>query len=202
MCGLRVRFRQSPASRGVFGYALRVEVVRAQNMPPKIFVFHQSPAGLDGNTFAEFSHVATPVDFHEIPEDAACETVPWFRTDKCTVWLRSLADAKTIKQIFVDDINGLVRTYNVLSGINNFISQTTVDFEEDDIVIHGDSSDSGSSGGDVPSDIQKEIDELNKNKVDKNALSNVPISVETIEKIRESLVMTARALGANVVWEG
>lgn len=199
MCGLRVRFRQSPAIRGVFAYALRVEVVRAKNMPPKIFVFHQSPAGLDGNTYAEFSHVATPVDFHEIPEDAASETVPWFRSEKCTVWLRNLSDAKTIKKLFVDDINGLVRTYNALASLSDFTTQTTLDFEANDVIIHGDSGDS--SGSDDPSYIQKEIDELKKNKVDKDALANVPISVETIEKIRESLVMTAQALGANVVWE-
>ena len=192
MCGLRVRFRQSPERRGVFEYALRVEVVRSEDMPSKIFVYHQSPAGIDGNTFAEFDHIATPVDFHEIPENAASETVPWYRTDKCVVWLRSASDVKTAKQLFVDDISALIRTYNAMTSVNNFIDQTTLDFEEDDVRVH--------SRSDDIKEIQEEIAALDKKKVDKDALANEDISVATIEKIRESLVVTASALGAKVVW--
>ena len=128
MCGLKVKFSQSPERRGVFQYALKVEVVSATGMPSKIFVFHQSPAGTDGNTFSEFDHIATPVDFQEIPEDAASETVPWFRTDKCTVWVRSIDDLKTAKQLFVDDIAELQRTFNILTSENNFTDQTILDF--------------------------------------------------------------------------
>lgn len=65
MCGLKVKFSQSPERRGIFQYALKVEVMSATGMPSKIFVFHQSPAGVDGNTFSEFDHIATPVDFQE-----------------------------------------------------------------------------------------------------------------------------------------
>ena len=128
MCGLKVRFSQSPERRGVFQYALKVEVVSATEIPSKIFVYHQLPAGAEGNTFAEFDHVATPVDFQEIPEDAASDTVPWFRTDKCTVWVRSLDDLATAKQLFVDDISGLQRTFNILTSENNFTDQTTLEF--------------------------------------------------------------------------
>lgn len=128
MCGLKVRFSQSPERRGVFQYALKVEVVSATEIPSKIFVYHQLPSGAEGNTFAEFDHVATPVDFQEIPEDAASETVPWFRTDKCTVWVRSLDDLATAKQLFVDDISGLQRTFNILTSENNFTDQTTLEF--------------------------------------------------------------------------
>lgn len=192
MCGLRVRFRQSPERRGVFEYALRVEVVRSEDMPSKIFVYHQSPAGIEGNTFAEFDHIATPTDFHEIPEDAASETVPWFRTDKCVVWLRSASDLQTAKQLFVDDISALLRTYNAMTGVNDFIDQTTLDFKEDDVRVHGRSDDI--------EEIKEEIEALEENKVDKDALADKDLSVATIEKIRESLVITARALGANIVW--
>ena len=192
MCGLRVRFKQSYERRGVFEYALCVEVTRAEDMPSKIFVYHQSPAGISGNTFAEFDHVATPVDFHEIPEDAASITVPWYRTNKCVVWLRSMSDVKTAKQLFVDDISALLRTYNAMTSVNNFIEQTTLDFEEGDVRIH--------SRSDDIKEIQEEIEALDKKKVDKDALADEDISVATIEKIRESLVVTARALGAKVVW--
>ena len=128
MCGLKVRFSQSPEMRGVFQYALHVEVVSASKISTKIFVFHQMPAGADGNTFAEFDHVATPVDLHEIPEDAASETVPWFRTDKCTVWVTSLDDLATAKQLFVDDISELQRTFSILTSEDNFTDQTTLEF--------------------------------------------------------------------------
>ena len=129
MCGLKVRFTQSPERRGVFEYALKVEVVEANGISPKIFVYHQSPTGLDGNSFATFDHVAMPVDMQEIPEDAATSTVPWYRTNKCTVWLRAATDLSQAKQLFVDDILGLQKSYDVLSREEDFTSQSEVLFE-------------------------------------------------------------------------
>lgn len=131
MCSLRVRFSQNAEKRGVYCYALKVEVAFSKGIPSKIFVFHQMPAGLDGNTFAEFDHVATPVDLQEIPEDAASEIVPWFRTDSCVVWFRNADDLKTAKQLFVDDIGELQKAYDILSSDENFSVQTTVEFEGD-----------------------------------------------------------------------
>ena len=131
LCSIRVRFSQSSEKRGVFAYALRVDVVSSEGIPPKIFVYHQSPPGIDGNMFAEFDHVATPVDFQELPEDSASETVPWFRTDKCTVWLRSMSDIKLAMQLFMDDISALRRSFDTLTSNNNFTRQTTVDFDDD-----------------------------------------------------------------------
>lgn len=192
MCGLRVRFSQNAERRGVFAYALKVEVVLADGIPPKIFVYHQMPAGNDGNTFAEFDHVATPVDFQEIPEDAASETVPWFRTDKCVLWVRSADDLKIAKQQFVDDIYALQRTFDMLSSEENFTEQTTVDFtgsvphlpvSPDDVDI-----------------IQAAIRDLDARKVDKNALSGASLSVQNLDGVRNALVTCARILGASIAW--
>ena len=192
MCGLRVRFSQNPERRGVFDYALKVEVVLADGIPPKIFVYHQMPAGNDGNTFAEFDHVATPVDFQEIPEDAASATVTWFRTDKCVVWVRSIDDLKVAKQQFVDDIYALQRTFDVLSSEDNFTEQTTVDFtgeiphlpvSKDDVDI-----------------IEAAIRDLDARKVDKNALAGSSLSVSNLDGVRNALVTCARILGASIVW--
>lgn len=130
MAALRIRFSQSNECRGVFSYALKVEVVAAEGISPKIFVFHQSPAGIEGNTYAEFDHVASPVDLHEIPEDAASDIVPWYRTDRCTMWFRAIADMKMAKQLFVDDILGLQRSYDTLVEENNFINQSTLLFAD------------------------------------------------------------------------
>lgn len=133
MCSLRVRFSQNHERRGVYDYALKVEVLSSEGIPAKIFVFHQMPAGVEGNTFAEFDHVASPVDFQEIPEDAASEIVPWYRTDKCVVWFRCLADLNMAKQLFVDDISLLQRTFDTLNSEDNFTRQTTIDFTSEGI---------------------------------------------------------------------
>lgn len=126
---LKVRFSQTSERRGVFAHVLKVEVVEAKDMPSKIFVYHQAPTGADGNTCAEFVHIATPVDFQEIPEDAATEKVPWYRTDSCTLWLRSADDLRTAKQLFVDDILVLQRTYDMLTSEGSFSNQTTLEFK-------------------------------------------------------------------------
>ena len=137
MCSLKVRFRQSPEVRGIFGYALHVDVLESSGIPSKIFVYHQSPAGIDGNTFAEFDHIATPVDFQEIPEDAASETVPWYRTDSCTVWVRSESDLKLSKQLFMDDITALQNSYDLLSSVDSFTNQTTIEFSGNRVEAEG-----------------------------------------------------------------
>ena len=148
MCRLRVRFSQSPDRRDVFEYALRVEVVSAEGIPSKIFVFHQSGAGIDGNSYAEFDHVATPLDLQEIPEDASSETVPWYRTDKCTVWFRCAADLAMAKQLFVDDIAALQRSFDLLSREEDFTVQSELDFADGKVKEPDqDSSGSASSGG-------------------------------------------------------
>lgn len=128
MCGLRIRFTQSPVRRDIFNYALTAEVVASNGIPSKIFVYHQTPAGANGHTFAEFDHIATPVDFQEIPEDAASETVPYYRTDKCTVWTRNVSDIVLAKQLLSDDIAALQKTYDVLTSPNDFTNQTTIDY--------------------------------------------------------------------------
>lgn len=137
MCELEVRFNETPDVKGIFAYSLEVEVISSKDIPPKIFVYHQRPAGLDGNTFAEFSHVATPVDFSEIPEDAASEMVPWFRTDKCTLWLRGIEDLKLAKQLMVDDIIALKRSFDLLLMKDGSRKQTTIRFADKVEVVEG-----------------------------------------------------------------
>ena len=132
---LRVRFSQTEERRDIFCLALKVEVTRAQAMTPKIFVYHQSPAGPLGNTYSEFDHVASPVDFQEIPEDAASDIVPWYRTDKFEAWFRSLSDLNMAKQMLVDDISFLQRNFSILTSDDSFSNQTTVEFSSDGAVV-------------------------------------------------------------------
>lgn len=135
MCSLKVRFSQTGERRGIYFYAMRVEVVGASGISPKIFVYHQSPAGVEGNTFAVFDHVASPVDFQEIPEDAASETVPWYRTSKVEAWFRNVSDMKMAKQMMIDDIALLQKNYDELTSDGSFTNQTSVEFSESGIHV-------------------------------------------------------------------
>lgn len=135
MCSLKVRFSQTGERRGIYFYAMRVEVVGASGISPKIFVYHQSPAGVEGNTFAVFDHVASPVDFQEIPEDAASETVPWYRTSKVEAWFRNVSDMKMAKQMMMDDIALLQKNYDELTRDGSFTNQTSVEFSESGIHV-------------------------------------------------------------------
>ena len=131
MSRFRVRFSQSPEASGVCEYALVAEVVSAEGIPAKPFVYHQFPRGADGNTRAEFDHVATPLDFQEIPEDAASETVPWFRTGRLKAWFRCASDLEAAKQLLVDDLRSLREGYDILSREEDFTAQSTVEFSEE-----------------------------------------------------------------------
>lgn len=194
MCGLKVRFSQSSERRSVFNYALHVEVLSATGMPKKIFVYHQSPAGVEGNTFAEFDHVATPVDFQEIPEDAASETVPWYRTDKVVVWFRNVADLDLAKQMFVDDIAALQKTYDVLTSENNFVRQSDIEFTENGVHEEWvpDEEDS------IARDIQTMKTDI-QGKLSKNALDGVEFETNDAAGLREAVKTLGNALGATIV---
>lgn len=191
MCGIRVRFSQTPERRNVFSYALRVEVLFASGISPKIFVFHQSPAGANGNMFAEFDHVASPLDMQEIPEDAASETVPWYRTDKVTAWFRNVSDMEMAKQMMADDISALQREYGVLSSENEYSVQTVVDFTGNTISLP--------VTQDTIDLVEAALAELRQNKVDKNAMSDVTVSAGDLESVRKALMQIAKVLGAKVI---
>lgn len=193
MCKIKVRFEQSPESCNVFEYALKAEVVSAEGITPKIFVYHQSPKGLDGNSFAEFDHVATPVDLQEIPADAASDTVPWYRTNRVTVWLRNASDLETAKKLLVNDISWLQKAYNHLSSENDFTLQDTICF-------HGD-GEHGHPSKEEEDSMSKRIDKIEEelmNKIDKDVMNGVDISANTPDGMRESVEKIGNVLGATI----
>ena len=135
MATFRVKF--SELRQGVGGCAglLRVEVMSSEDSACKIFVMHQSPPDARGNLISEFDHVATSTDLHEIPEDAATATIPWYRTDKCEILLRSEADLELAKQLFTDDIGALSKSLGTISDVNSSASQTVVEFSPQGTVV-------------------------------------------------------------------
>lgn len=188
MASLSVRFSQTAVRRGVYDYALKVEVSSAIGIPRKVFVFHQMPSGPDGNTFAQFAHVASPVDLQEYPEDAASATVPWYRTDKCVIWCRCADDLALAKQMFVDDIAQLKRAYENLSSDENFTVQTTVNFTGPNAAISV--TDASGKGGVT-------VEEVDGVSVD-DALAGVTVQTDTIDGIRDAVGLLSKTLGATV----
>lgn len=71
------------------------------------------------DTVDRFIHVATPLDFDEVPEDEPdlSNDIPYYRTDDVVIWFRSLIDLNKTKLDFEDDINTLVRTYESLDNL-------------------------------------------------------------------------------------
>ena len=135
MGSLKVRFSQNYERRDVYFYALRAEVISSEGIPPKIFVYHQSPSGVDGNTVSGFDHVASPVDTQELLEAARAEIAPWFRKNRFEAWFRNLADLNMAKQMLVDDISFLQRNFSILTSEDSFENQTTVEFSSDGAVV-------------------------------------------------------------------
>lgn len=124
----RVKFSEIRHGVGSSAGLLRVEVTSSEDSTCKIFVMNQSPPDAEGNLISEFDHVATPVDLYEVPEDAATATVPWYRTDKCEILLRSESDLRLAKQLFVDDIGALRKDLEAITDVNAPATQTVVEF--------------------------------------------------------------------------
>jgi hypothetical protein len=164
-------------------------------MPKKIFVYHQSPSGVNGNTFAEFDHVATPVDFQDIPEDAASNTVPWYRTDRVVVWFRNVSDLNLAKQMFVDDINALQKTYDVLTSKENFERQSDIEFT--DTGVHEESAPEEDEGS-IEEDIAAMKTEI-EGKLSKDALNGVEFETNDAAGIRKAVKIMGKTLGAKIV---
>lgn len=135
MFAFRVKFSEIRHGVGSSAGLLRVEVTSSEDSACKIFVMHQSPPDAKGNTTSEFDHVATPVDLHEIPEDAATDTIPWYRTDKCEILLRSESDLELAKQLFVDDIGALQKSLEAIADIDAPAIQTVVEFSPRGTVV-------------------------------------------------------------------
>lgn len=106
--------------QGVDAVRVRIEASNGEGMPDKIFAYlllPMKPAA--GSREGAFSHVCSPVDLEEYPED---DPIPgyrpeWFRLNYVDVHLRSRAEAKQFIQDVVDDVNRLKNTLDVMDTL-------------------------------------------------------------------------------------
>lgn len=105
---------------GTDGVRVRIEAVNAEEMPNKIFAYLLLPMlpGAGARTGA-FSHVCSPTDLAEYPED---DPIPghrpeWFRLNYIDVHLRSRSEAKKLIQDVTDDVNALKATLDLMDTL-------------------------------------------------------------------------------------
>lgn len=106
--------------QGIDAVRVRIEAASANLMPAKIFAYLLLPMKPGaGEREGAFSHVCSPVDLAEYPED---EPIPghrpeWFRLNYVDVHLRSRAEAKQFIQDVLDDVNRLKNTLDVMDTL-------------------------------------------------------------------------------------
>ena len=113
MSTINIIYSVPSTTEGLPSYSLRVEAVSAVDMVTKIFVMHSD---LDDRN--EFSHIATPTDIEEFPEDAPdlANEMPYFRVSAIDLVFRSYTELSEVKIMIGLDIDGLVHAINVLNS--------------------------------------------------------------------------------------
>jgi hypothetical protein len=105
---------------GTDGVRVRIEAVNAEEMPAKIFAYLLMPMRPGaGAREGAFSHVCSPTDLVEFPED---DPIPghrpeWFRLNYVDVHLRSRSEAKQLIQDVIDDVNSLKATLDTMDTL-------------------------------------------------------------------------------------
>jgi hypothetical protein len=102
------------------GVRLRITASDAYLMPSKVFAYLLLPMKPGaGEREGAFSHVCSPTDLAEYPED---DPIPgsrpeWFRLDYVDVHLRSRSEVKALIQDIVDDVQALKSTLDIMDNL-------------------------------------------------------------------------------------
>lgn len=102
------------------GVRVRITAANAELMPNKIFAYLLMPMKPGaGQRVGAFSHICSPTDLAEYPED---EPIPghrpeWFRLDYVDVHLRSRSEAKKLIQDIYDDVQNLKNTLDLMDTL-------------------------------------------------------------------------------------
>lgn len=105
---------------GTDGVRVRITATAAEEMPTKVFAYLLLPMRPGaGARDGAFSHVCSPTDLAEYPED---DPIPghrpeWFRLDYVDVHLRSRSEAKQLIQDVTDDVNALKATLDLMDNL-------------------------------------------------------------------------------------
>jgi hypothetical protein len=128
---LSVAYSEFPSDDRGIAYALRCEVVKAEGIPPEVFVFHRFGRVMstgfpwDMEIVDEFQNVATPVDVEEtVPESLAGDNTRHFRSSSVEIVFRSPGDRERAKAAIDADVRALVRSWRELAGRGSENSET------------------------------------------------------------------------------
>lgn len=102
------------------GMRLRVEVAEAYNVSDKIFAYRLLPTDpTTGVSAGSFSHVCSPADLEDYPENAPTgNTVPaWYRLNYVDLLLHSAEEAETMKTQIQEDVQLLIDQLNALASL-------------------------------------------------------------------------------------
>ena len=102
----------------IYAYSLKVEILEASGISDHLFVFQRSPDNNEGDSVDTFIQIAAPLEIEEVPENAPDPQhgMPYYRAKEVTLWFRTLEDLKLAKNKIRDDLETLVRTYEVLNN--------------------------------------------------------------------------------------
>lgn len=145
------------------GIRIRIDAECPEGMSPKIFAYRMLPLTPQGQQAGHFSHICSPVDLEEYPEDGPCPgTSPeWFRLSFVDVLVRSTEEAQNLVQIVREDVTRLISTLNrtdtlFFGGEDTYggdfcpFSSESAGSESENGSLSGFSSDSSSSDSDCP----------------------------------------------------
>lgn len=139
------------------GIRVRFDVECASEMPVKVFAYRMEPVDPYGTAHGFFSHICSPVDLAEYPEDAptAGQAPEWFRLSYVDIFVRSVREAEDFIQIVKADVRRLVRTLNKMDTIftngTELVGETDCDPPQSSSESSTGSTPSSASLGDVES---------------------------------------------------
>lgn len=111
--GLRLRWACSYYRLGRDdGIRVRFDVVASTGLSSRIFAYRMRPVSPVDRREGFFSHICSPVDLAEYPEDAPVEgdSPEWFRLPYVDVLVRSVTEAENFVQAVREDARRLVAT--------------------------------------------------------------------------------------------
>lgn len=101
------------------GVRVRFDAVCADGMPTKVFAYRMLPKSPNGGAEGHFSHICSPVDLEEYPEDGPVPPMSpeWFRLSYVDVLVRSVTEAADFIQIVREDVRRIVATLKTMDSL-------------------------------------------------------------------------------------
>jgi hypothetical protein len=128
MASLTATYSEPVVRENRTGYRLRI-VTTGTDMPSAVFVFHSRFTDVDDARDAlgdPFSHVATPADLEDFPEDEPDleNNMPFYRSDTLELDFRSIEVMEGVRDWIRQDLADLAASYNTMADLDETVSET------------------------------------------------------------------------------